>query len=132
MVGRAVLIECLEHENIESVLAVNRNPLDIKHPKLIEILHNDFSNLESIKVDLAGYDACFYCMGVSALGMKEKDYHRITYAMTEAFAVTLYSLNPGMVFNYVSGAGTDSACVRPSFEPGACNSSCHWRCIWRA
>jgi nucleoside-diphosphate-sugar epimerase len=109
MVGKAVLIECLESHHVESVLVVNRNPIDVKHPKLKEITHRDFTNLDPITDQLKGYDTCFYCMGVSAFGMSESNYYRITYTMTEVFAKTLYKLNPETVFNYVSGTGTDSS-----------------------
>jgi hypothetical protein len=81
----------------------------MKHPKLKEIVHADFTNLDPIKEQLKDYDACFYCMGVSAMGMKEENYYRITYSMTETFVKTLHGLNPNMVFNYVSGTGTDSS-----------------------
>ena len=109
MVGKAVLIECLESEKVEQVLIVNRNPVDMSHPKLKEILHKDFSNFEAVKEQLAGYDACFYCMGVSAFRMSEKDYSRITYDFTMAFAKVFKEVSPNAVFNYVSGTGTDSS-----------------------
>jgi len=108
MVGKAVLIECLESPIVESVLVINRVSVGIQHPKLYEVLHTDFTNLDPIKNKLKGYDTCFYCMGVSALGMSEKNYYRITYTMTETFAKTLHVLNSNMVFDYVSGTGTDS------------------------
>jgi hypothetical protein len=94
---------------VEQVLVVNRNSIEMKHPRLKEVLLEDFASPELIKDDLAGYDACFYCMGVSALGMSEQKYTHITYTMTTAFASLLYELNPDMVFNYVSGTGTDSS-----------------------
>lgn len=108
MVGRGVLIECLESSSIEKVLVINRNSLKLNHPKLIEVIHKDFFDFSSIKKELKGYDACFHCMGVSSVGMKEEEYHRFTYGITEALAKTLYANNPQMVFNYVSGEGTDS------------------------
>jgi nucleoside-diphosphate-sugar epimerase len=109
MVGKGVLIECLESKEVESVLIINRSSADISHPKLTEIIHKDFSDLTSIKENLKGYDACFFCMGISSLGMGEEEYYRITYTMTEALGKLLYDINPGLVFNYVSGAGTDSS-----------------------
>jgi nucleoside-diphosphate-sugar epimerase len=109
MVGKAVLIECLESNDVEEVLVVNRNPLEMEHPKLREVILKDFSDVTPIKDSLAGYDACFYCMGVSAVGMSKEKYYHITYSMTEAFARALHDLNPGMIFNYVSGTGTDSS-----------------------
>ena len=109
MVGQAVLLECLESPHVDKVLVLNRHSLNRQHPKLEELLLPDFLQLETIKDQLSGYDACFYCMGVSALGMSEEAYHKVTYDVTKAFADVLYEINPGMVFNYVSGAGTDSS-----------------------
>jgi uncharacterized protein YbjT (DUF2867 family) len=109
MVGKGVLLECLEHPSIDQVLIVNRSTLGMNHPKLKEILLSDFSNVESIKHVLTGFDGCFYCMGVSAIGMNEEKYTQITYNTTRAFADILFELKPLMVFNYVSGTGTDSS-----------------------
>ncbi len=82
MVGRGVLIECLESSSIEKVLVINRNSLKLNHPKLKEVIHKDFFDFSSIKKELKGYDACFHCMGVSSVGMKEEEYHRFTYGIT--------------------------------------------------
>ena len=109
MVGKGVLLECLESPKIEKVLVINRNPLGMGHPKLEEIILPDFLNIASVRDQLRGYDACFYSMGVSAMGMNEEDYSRITYTVTRAFADLLFELNPDSVFIYVSGAGTDSS-----------------------
>lgn len=109
MVGKGVLFECLERPIIESVLIINRSSAGIFHPKLTEIIHKDFTDFTSVMNKLKDYDACFYCMGISSLGVKEDEYFRITYSMTEALAKLLFEINPGMVFNYVSGAGTDSS-----------------------
>ena len=108
MVGRGVLIECLESSSIEKVLVINRNSLKLNHPKLKEVIHKDFFDFSSIKKELKGYDACFHCMGVSSVGMKEEEYHRFTYGITEKLAKTLFDINSQMIFNYVSGEGTDS------------------------
>lgn len=108
MVGKGVLLECLESPEVESVLAVNRHPLGMKHPKLKEIVHGDFFNLAPIEGQLVGYNACFFCLGVSSAGMSEEKYSRLTYNLTLGFAQTLSRLNPGMTFCYVTGAGTDS------------------------
>ncbi len=108
MVGRGVLMECLDHDKIREVLVINRHSLGMTHPKLREVLLSDFTQVETIKENLHGYDACFYCMGVSAVGLDEEKYTRIIYGMTKAMVDVLYELNPNMVFNYVSGAGTDS------------------------
>ena len=108
MVGEGVLLECLEHPAIEQVLIVNRKPYPVKHPKLSELIVPDFLHLDSFADRLTGYNACFYCAGVSSAGMSEADYTRITYDITIHFAETLVSLNPQMVFDFVSGSLTDS------------------------
>ena len=109
MIGKGVLIECLESEQIDKVLVLNRSSVEVAHPKIRVIIHRDFLNFETIKEDLSTYDACFFCLGVSSIGMNEKDYTKITYSITKALADTLYELNPDLVFNYVSGQGTDSS-----------------------
>ena len=108
MIGKGVLIECLEHSDVEKVLVINRTSLNIKHDKLEEVIHDDFTKFENIKKSFNGYDACFYCLGVSSVGLNEQQYTNITYDMTESFAHACLDSNPNMVFNYVSGAGTDS------------------------
>ncbi len=108
MVGKGVLFECLEHDSIEEVLVIGRNELGMNHPKLKEIIHKDFTSFENIKDKLTGYDACFFCLGISAAGLKEEQYKKITYDFTMALAKTLLSLNSDMTFNFVSGVGTDS------------------------
>jgi hypothetical protein len=109
MVGEGVLLECLNHPEIESILVINRRPCGVIHPKLKEIIHIDFFDLLPIESQLSGYNACFFCAGVSSVGMKEPEYTRITYDLTMNFAQTLSKLNPDMTFCYVSGAGTDSS-----------------------
>ncbi len=109
MVGKGVLLECLDHEQVEQVLVIGRNPIEMKHPKLQELIHPDFSDFSSVQEQLNDYDACFYCMGVSSIGMKEADYHRLSYDYTMALANVLVKQNPGMTFNYVTGKGTDSS-----------------------
>ncbi|HSO87902.1 MAG TPA: NAD-dependent epimerase/dehydratase family protein [Draconibacterium sp.] len=109
MVGKGVLLECLDHDSISEVLVIGRNPLGIKHLKLKELIHSDFTNFVEVKDKLLGYDACFYCLGISAAGLKEEQYKRITYDFTLALAKTLFKINPKMTFNYVSGEGTDSS-----------------------
>jgi uncharacterized protein YbjT (DUF2867 family) len=108
MVGEGVLLECLAHPEIEKVLMVNRRHFDHKDPKLEELIVPDFTNLTQMTGQLSGYDACFFCAGVSSVGMKEPEYTRITYDLTLHFARILAGLNPGMTFTYVSGAMTDS------------------------
>jgi hypothetical protein len=109
MVGKGVLLECLESPHVESVLVITRKATDLNHEKMKELIVSDFFNLSGIQADLKGYNACFFCLGVSALGMNESQYTRITYSLTLNFAKILLELNPEMIFNYVSGTGTDSS-----------------------
>lgn len=109
MVGESVLFECLENINVKEVLIVSRKHYDLDHPKLKELLVPDFLHLEKFSKTLEGYDACFYCAGISSVGIKEDEYNRITYDTTLAFANKLLQLNPNMVFNFVSGNRTDSS-----------------------
>jgi uncharacterized protein YbjT (DUF2867 family) len=108
MVGEGVLIECLSHSQVSTVLSVSRRPPGLSHPKLKEYVVRDFLDLGEGDNMLKGYDACFFCAGVSSIGMSEADYARITYDTTIHFAKILAALNPQMTFVYVSGAGTDS------------------------
>jgi uncharacterized protein YbjT (DUF2867 family) len=109
MVGQGVLRECLLDPDVQRVQAVGRIATGLQHPKLREVLHQDFLNYSSIEVKLSGFDACFFCLGVSSVGMTETDYQRVTYGITMGAAETLSRLNPQMTFIYVSGAGTDSS-----------------------
>jgi len=108
MVGQGVLRECLLDQDVEGVLAVGRSPVGKQHGKLREIVLRNVGDLGSVEDRLRGYDACFFCLGVSSAGMKEADYRRVTHDLTLAVARTLARLNPDMTFIYVSGAGTDS------------------------
>ncbi|WP_412539480.1 NAD(P)H-binding protein [Longispora sp. K20-0274] len=108
MVGQGVLRECLLADDVESVLVVGRAPTGREHPKLRELVRPDLTDLSAVEDQLAGYDACFFCLGVSSAGMSEADYTRITYDVTMAAARPLARLNPDLTFVYVSGAGTDS------------------------
>jgi uncharacterized protein YbjT (DUF2867 family) len=108
MVGQGVLRECLLDTDIESVLAVGRSVSGQTNPKLREIVHDNFLDFSGIESQLAGYDACFFCLGVSSLGMDDERYRHLTYDITMAAATVLARLNPGMVFVYVTGRGTDS------------------------
>jgi uncharacterized protein YbjT (DUF2867 family) len=108
MVGQGVLRECLLDPEITAVLAIGRSPLGQQHEKLREIVRQDLFDYAPIEEQLRGYDACFFCLGVSSAGMTEADYRHITYDLTIAAAQTLAKLNPDMTFIYVSGAGTDS------------------------
>jgi uncharacterized protein YbjT (DUF2867 family) len=108
MVGQGVLRECLLDPDVESVLAIVRRSSLPQHDKLREIVQHDLSDLSAIEARLSGYDACFFCLGVSAVGMNEEAYRRLTYDLTVSVARTLGKLNRTMTFIYVSGAGTDS------------------------
>ena len=108
MVGQGVLRECLLDPDVESVLAIGRTPTGQQHGKLQEIVQADLSDLSAIEDKLAGFDACFFCLGVSVAGMTEQAYRRVTYDLTLSTAETLAKRNPAMTFIYVSGSGTDS------------------------
>jgi uncharacterized protein YbjT (DUF2867 family) len=108
MVGEGVLLECLQHPAIEHILLVTRKPYHQTHSKLSQCIVPDFLNLSAVTAQLTGYNACFYCAGVSSVGKSEAEYTRITYDTTLHFAEKLASLNPHMTFCYVTGALTDS------------------------
>lgn len=109
MVGEGVLHECLKHPEVQEVLVINRRSCGVKHDKLREIIQADFMNLSEIENELTGYDACYFCMGVSSIGMNEEAYRQITYDLTLYVANLLVKKNPAMTFCYVSGVGTDSS-----------------------
>jgi uncharacterized protein YbjT (DUF2867 family) len=108
MIGQGVLRECLRDDNVEHVLTIGRRATGQTHPKLREIVHADLMNLAPLQHELKRVDACFFCLGVSALGLSEDEYSRITYDLTLAVAHALVAANPAMTFIYVSGAATDS------------------------
>jgi uncharacterized protein YbjT (DUF2867 family) len=108
MVGQGVLRECLVDADVERVLVVGRSPTGVQHAKLHEVLHDNFTDFSKIESQLRGYDACFFCLGVSSVGMEAERYRHLTYDVTMAAANTLVRLNPGMVFTYVTGRSTDS------------------------
>lgn len=108
MVGEGVVHECIQHPDIQSILIVVRKPSGITHPKVKEVIHTDFFNLSAIENHLKDYDACFFCLGVSSVGMKEEEFYKMTYTLTLNFASTLCKHNPNMTFCYISGSGTDS------------------------
>lgn len=109
MVGEGVLLECLNHPDVEQVLVINRKPGGRSHPKLKEIIHKDFFNLAPVENQLSGYNACFFCLGVSSVGMSQEEYKHLTYDLTMNVANLLAKQNPDMTFCYVTGAGTDSS-----------------------
>jgi uncharacterized protein YbjT (DUF2867 family) len=109
MVGQGVLRECLAADDVAQVLAVGRTPTGQLHPKLRDLVHAEMWDYANVETDLADFDACFFCIGVTSSGMPEQKYTHLTYDMTLAAATTLARLNPRMVFIYVSGAGADSS-----------------------
>lgn len=109
MVGEGVLFECLQNPQVAEVLIINRRHYDLSHPKLKECIVPDFTKLQHFAHELNGYDACFFCAGISSVGMKEEKYRYITYDTTLAFAKALLAINNNIVFTYVSGASTDSS-----------------------
>ena len=109
MVGQGVLRECLLDPDIEAVQTVGRSPTGVHNPKLREIVQPDLYHYSSIEAELKGFDACFFCLGVSSAGMSEQQYENLTYTLTLAAAEPLSRLNPAMTFVYISGAGTDSS-----------------------
>ena len=109
MVGKGVLLECLDDARVEHILLVSRHPIDVSHPKIREIVHADFTAFETLTPAFADIDACFYCLGVTAIGLSEGQYHHLTYDVTLAAATALASTSAGrLTFCYVSGEGTDS------------------------
>ena len=108
MVGAGALAECLADDRVRSVVALTRSPLNRTHPKLREVRRDDFFHFNDCRAEFAACDACFFCLGVSSIGMDEKTYTRLTYDLTLAAARALVAANPGMTFCYVSGVGTDS------------------------
>ena len=108
MVGQGVLRECLLDPDVQQILSIVRTPSGQQHPKLRELVHTNFFDYSAIEPQLTGYDACFFCLGVSSAGMDEAQYTHLTHDLTLAAATTLARLNPNMTFLYVSGAGTDS------------------------
>ena len=108
MVGEGVLHECLRHPDVEKILVINRRPCGISSPKLFEIIHNDFFDFSPIESSLIGFNACFFCAGVTSINKSESEYYSLTYTLTMGIAQRLAKFNPEMIFCYISGAGTDS------------------------
>ena len=109
MVGEGVLHECLLSPDVEAVLVINRSPCGVVHPKLKEIILKDFFKFDAIELEVGGYNACFFCLGISSAGVSKDEYYKMTYELTMGVAKILSKANPGMTFCYVSGAGTDSS-----------------------
>ncbi len=106
MVGEGVLHVCLAHAEVEKVLVINRKPCGVKHPQLTEILHDNFYDLSSVEDQLTGYNACFFCLGISSVGISNENYYKTTHTLTLHVAKTLNKMNNDMTFCYISGAGT--------------------------
>ena len=109
MIGEGVLYECLNHPEVEKVLVITRTSCGYSHPKLTEIVHSDFFDITSLGSRITGYNACYFCLGVTSLGKNEAEYTRLTHTLTLNFATSLASLNSDMTFCYISGASTDSS-----------------------
>ena len=109
MVGKGVLLECIDDARVENILLINRSSITMSHPQIKENIHKDFTDFSIILNEFASYDACFHCMGVSSAGISEEAYYKLTYTISEALVNTIYDANPNMLFTYVSGAGTDSS-----------------------
>ncbi len=108
MVGEGALFECLQNEKVAEVLLVSRKHYELQHPKLNQLIVPDFTKLENFKEEIKGYDACFFCAGISSVGMKEDKFTFITYDTTLSFAKAMLAVNSNMCFCYVSGRSTDS------------------------
>lgn len=109
MVGKGVLLECLDDKNIKEILLINRSSITIYHPKIKEVLHDNFTDFSPIQSEFENLGACFHCMGVSSAGLSDEAYYKLTYTITEELVNTTYNANPNILFTYVSGQGTDSS-----------------------
>jgi uncharacterized protein YbjT (DUF2867 family) len=109
MIGAGVLLECLADDGVREVLVISRRTIGVRHPKLTELVRADLMHYDDVRANLAGRDACLYCLGVSAVGMDEGSYTRVTFDLTMAAAEAVAGANPGIRFCYVSGAGTDAS-----------------------
>lgn len=109
MVGKGVLLECLDDKNIKEILLINRSPITIDHPKIKEVLHDNFTDFSPIQSEFENLGACFHCMGVSSAGLSDEAYYKLTYTITEELVNTTYNASPNILFTYVSGQGTDSS-----------------------
>jgi hypothetical protein len=109
MIGQCVLLECLENNEVESILVISRHSCGISHVKLKEIIHENLFDLSALTNEITGYNTCFFCLGVSSAGLSEKDYYKITFELTMSVAEMLLRLNNEFFFCYISGAGADSS-----------------------
>ena len=108
MVGKGVLLECLDDPRVSSVLVVGRRSCGVSHPKIEEILHENFDDFSALRPRFAGLDGCFFCLGTTSAGKSEAEYTKQTYDLTLAAARAIVEASPQAVFVYVSGVGTDS------------------------
>ena len=108
MVGKGILLECIKSPSIHSITLINRSPIEIQDPKIKEIILSDFMEINTVKNQLENINGCFHCMGVSAMGLSEEQYSKLTFDITKKLADICFDHNPKMTFNYVSGSGTDS------------------------
>jgi len=108
MAGEGIMLACLNNPAVTKVLSISRKPCGTQHPKLEELIVKDFTKLADYKEQISGYDACFFCAGISSVGMSEEKYRYITYDTTLAFAKTILAVNPEISFTYISGSSTDS------------------------
>ncbi|MEQ8471728.1 MAG: NAD-dependent epimerase/dehydratase family protein [Marinoscillum sp.] len=109
MIGKGTLLECIDHPDIQSITLINRSPIDVDDKKIKEIILKDFLDIEGVRDQLGSLDACFHCMGVTAVRMNEDTYSKLTYEVTKKLVDVCFDINPKMTFNYVSGQGTDSS-----------------------
>jgi uncharacterized protein YbjT (DUF2867 family) len=109
MIGQGLLRECLANPQVESILVINRKSCNISHPRLKEIIHQEFFDLSSLSNEMTGYNTCFFCLGITSAGLSEKDYHRFTFDLTLSIAKILTGINKEMSVCYISGAGADSS-----------------------
>lgn len=108
MVGEGVLLHCLQSKDVSDVLIINRKAYPVKHPKLKELIVKDFNLLNEFSDQISGYDACFYCAGISSVGVNEVDYTAVTYTTTLHFANVLLATNPQLIFHFITGAHTNA------------------------
>lgn len=109
MVGKGVLLECINNPQVKTIILINRSPIDVQSPKINEIILKDFMEIEKVSEQLKGIDDCYHCMGVSAMGLSEEQYTELTFGITQKLADFCFTINPEMTFIYVSGEGTDSS-----------------------
>lgn len=109
MVGRSVLLECIDDKRIDKITLVLRNEINLQHPKINQVILKDFTRFDEVKLKLGRPNACFHCMGVSSVGLNEDEFSKLTFDISKSLADVMFDLNPEMVICYVSGTGTDSS-----------------------